>query len=126
MYEKSVGVCLAWHNLNSNNYGVSALAVAQVALLLEAANRAHVTVNLETLGTPFVRELAIHEEVEQRFGIKLIHHDFSLRRFVLSLAKFDFSILRIFQPYDLVMDIGEGDSFTDIYGGKRFFAFLSE
>ena len=118
--KKSVGVCLAWHNLNSNNYGVSALAVAQVALLLEAANRAHVTVNLETLGTPFVRELAIHEEVEQRFGIKLIHHNFSLRRFVLSLAKFDFSILRIFQPYDLVMDIGEGDSFTDIYGGKRF------
>lgn len=118
--KKNIKICLAWHNLNSNNYGVSALAVAQVALLLEAAKRAQVTVKIETLGTPFVHELSIKEEVEQRFGIKLAHHDFSLKQFVLSLAKFDFSALRTFQAYDVVMDIGEGDSFTDIYGLKRF------
>lgn len=118
--QKNVGVCLAWHNLNSNNYGVSALAIAQVSLLLEAAKRAHVTVKLETLGTPSVRELAIKSEVEQRFGIRVEHHDFSLKRFLLSLAKCDLSAWRVFQPYDVVMDIGEGDSFTDIYGIKRF------
>ena len=120
--QKNIVVCLAWHNLNSNNYGVSALAIAQVSLLLEAAKRAHVTVELETLGTPSVRELAIKTEVEQRYGIQLNHHDFSLRRFVLSLTKLDFSVLRTFQSYDVILDIGEGDSFTDIYGIKRFFS----
>ncbi|HDZ8013723.1 TPA: polysaccharide pyruvyl transferase family protein [Citrobacter amalonaticus] len=117
---KTIKVCLAWHNINSNNYGVSALAIAQVALLVEAAKRANVNIEIETLGTPFVNELTIKEEVEKRLRINLTHKDFSLRNFVRSLAKFDFSVLSLFKKYDIVMDIGEGDSFTDIYGIKRF------
>lgn len=120
---KKTKICLAWHNLNSNNYGVSALGVAQVGLLLDAANRAGISIDMETLGTPFVSELKIKEEVEQRFSIHLEHHNFSLKEFVMRLLKFDFSLLNIFKKYDIVMDIGEGDSFTDIYGFKRYMLF---
>ncbi|ENG2553022.1 TPA: polysaccharide pyruvyl transferase family protein [Citrobacter farmeri] len=117
---KTIKVCLAWHNINSNNYGVSALAIAQVALLVEAAKRANVNVEIETLGTPFVNELTIKEEVEKRLKVKLTHNDFSLKNLVRSLTKLDFSVFSLFRKYDIVMDIGEGDSFTDIYGIKRF------
>lgn len=120
---KPIKICLAWHNLNSTNYGVSALAVAQVALLVESARRSNVTIELETFGTPFVNELSIRKEVEQRFAVKLTHKDFSLKKFIINLTKLDFSELRLFDKYDIVMDIGEGDSFTDIYGIKRFITF---
>lgn len=121
--KKTVKISLAWHNLNSNNYGVSALAIAQIALLLEAAKRAGVVVCMDTFGTPFVSELKIKEEVETRFNIKLEHINCTLRDFISKLMRFDFSPLRIFKKYDIVMDIGEGDSFTDIYGMKRFALF---
>lgn len=121
--KKTVKICLAWHNLNSNNYGVSALAIAQIALLLEAAKRANVDICMDTCGTPFVSELKIKEEVENRFNIKLEHKNYTLRDLVSKLAHIDFSPLSIFKKYDIVMDIGEGDSFTDIYGMKRFALF---
>lgn len=120
---KKIKICLAWHNLNSNNYGVSALGVAQVALLLDAARRSGVSIEMETLGTPFVKELKIKEEIEKRFSIHLEHHNFSLKEFVVRLMKLDFSLINIFKKYDIVMDIGEGDSFTDIYGFKRYILF---
>ncbi|EFH5326175.1 hypothetical protein GS678_22915, partial [Escherichia coli] len=86
---KPIKICLAWHNINSTNYGVSALAVAQVALLVESASRSKVAIELETFGTPFVNELSIRKEVEQRFAVKLTHRDFSLKKFIVDFAKLD-------------------------------------
>lgn len=122
---KKINVCLAWHNLNSSNYGVGALAIAHIAMLLEAAKSAGVEVVLETLGTPNVSGLAVKEEVEQRFGVKISHVDFSLRQLAQDALHFKFPLVRVFGKYDLVLDIGEGDSFTDIYGAKRFYVQLS-
>ncbi len=115
-----IKVCLAWHNINSTNYGVSALAVAQVALLKKAADELGVELTYETLGTHDASELGIKKELESRLGIDITHVNFSLRILANSLLKFDFSLFNIFKKYDLVIDIGEGDSFTDIYGMKRF------
>lgn len=123
MNNKEIKICLAWHNINSNNYGVSALAVSQIALLLEAAKLANIKIEMETLGTPNVTELDVKREVEARFDIKVNHVNYSLRTLVNSLFRFNFSPFTQFGKYDIIMDIGEGDSFTDIYGLKRFVVF---
>lgn len=122
---KTICVCLAWHNLNSSNYGVGALAIAHIGMLLEASRTARVEVQLETLGTPNVAGLAVKEEVEQRFGISISHVDFSLKKMLRDAIHFRYPLLRVFGKYDLVLDIGEGDSFTDIYGEKRFYVQMS-
>jgi polysaccharide pyruvyl transferase WcaK-like protein len=122
---KKISVCLAWHNLNSSNYGVGALAVAHIGMLVEAARLAGVELQLETLGTPNVAGLAVKEEVEKRFGIRITHVDFSLKQLARDALHFRFALLRLFARYDLMLDIGEGDSFTDIYGDKRFYVQLS-
>lgn len=116
-----INVCLAWHNLNSSNYGVGALAIAHIGMLIEAARLAGVELRLETLGTSNVAGLAVKGEVESRFGIRITHVDFSLKQFVRDALRFRFPLLKVFAKYDLMLDIGEGDSFTDIYGEKRFY-----
>jgi polysaccharide pyruvyl transferase WcaK-like protein len=122
---KQINVCLAWHNLNSSNYGVGALAIAHIGMLIEAARLAGVELRLETLGTPNVAGLGVKEEVERRFGIRISHVDFSLKQLVRDALRFRYPLLRVFAKYDLMLDIGEGDSFTDIYGSKRFYVQFS-
>lgn len=90
-------------------------------MLFEAAQLAGVELELETLGTSNVAGLAVKDEVERRFGIRISHVDFSLKQLARDALRFRFPLLRIFAKYDLMLDIGEGDSFTDIYGGKRFY-----
>jgi colanic acid/amylovoran biosynthesis protein len=120
--KNEINICLAWHNLDSTNYGVGALAISQIALILDAAKNLDVNVNFETIGTPSVSGLKIKEIVESRFNVKIKHQAFA-RPFANRLMRFDFSVFKMFDKYDIVMDIGEGDSFTDIYGMKRFAIF---
>lgn len=122
---KHVNVCLAWHNLNSSNFGVGALAIAHIGMLVEAARLAGVEIRLETLGTPNVTDLVVKDEVEQRFGIRISHVDYSLKQLVRDALRFRYPLLPVFARYDLMIDIGEGDSFTDIYGKKRFYVQFS-
>ncbi len=118
--KNSKNICLAWHNIDSNNFGVSALAIAQIELLIKAAEAADVKIVIETLGTPSKKHLNIKKEVEDLYNIKINHTAFSLKSFLISVLKLNFSEINIFKKYDIIMDIGEGDSFTDIYGFKRF------
>lgn len=61
---KSVNVCLAWHNLNSTNYGLGALAIAHVAMLVSAARAVGFEHVIETMGTANSQEVQIKERVE--------------------------------------------------------------
>lgn len=117
---KKLKVCLLWHNLNSSNYGVSALAVAQIGLILKAAKNCNVEVQIDTFGTNNLSNLKIKDEVEKRYNIKINHTNFSLKSFIFDILKFNYSSIKKLSSYDIVMDIGEGDSFTDIYGSLRF------
>lgn len=120
MINRKIKICLAWHNFNSANYGVGALAIAHFAMIVEAAENNNIELQVDTLGTPNNGELRIREEIEERFGLKIKHIDYSLRDIAKGLVKFDLSLFRLFNKYDIVFDIGEGDSFSDIYGQKRF------
>lgn len=104
---------------------MGALAIAHIGMLIEAAHLAGVKLKLETLGTSNVAGLAVKEEVERRFGTQISHVDFSLKQLGRDALRFRFPLLRVFAKYDLMLDIGEGDSFTDIYGNKRFYVQFS-
>lgn len=122
---KKLKVCLFWHNINSANYGVSALAIAHINMLAIAAQKNKIEIEFDTWGTPAIGTLDIHVELEKRFSVKITHRTFGLRSIVEDILKFNWNNINPFSihSYDLVFDIGEGDSFTDIYGLKRFVLF---
>ncbi|HIF9248509.1 TPA: polysaccharide pyruvyl transferase family protein [Photobacterium damselae] len=117
--KKKIKVCLLWHNINSENFGVSALAIAHIKMLIDAAEECNVKLEIHSIGTPDIEELAIKKQVEEMFSMEIEHCSFSvqgmLRGFLSGRDK------KKYFDYDLFFDIGEGDSFSDIYGLKRFF-----
>jgi polysaccharide pyruvyl transferase WcaK-like protein len=122
---KDIKICLFWHNLNSDNYGVSALAISHLNLLVELATKKNVVLQIDTWGTPASGLLKIQTDLENRLNLKIKHHSYSLRHVARQLVCLKFININPFKKhdYDYVFDIGEGDSFTDIYGLKRFIIF---
>lgn len=122
---KNLRVCLFWHNLNSANYGVGALAIAHLSMLVNAAKENNIKLHFETWGTRSSVELIIQEDLEKRLGVQVTHHNYGLRTILKDLLFLRWGKINPYKGkmYDLVFDIGEGDSFADIYGIKRFLIF---
>jgi polysaccharide pyruvyl transferase WcaK-like protein len=100
-------ICLIMHSTRSDNLGVGALTVSQVAILRRLAADAGRTLEITVLDwkdarTPYVTGA----------DIRIIDLD---RRQMLSPSGY-FAVAR---RSDLVIDIGAGDSFADIYGAGR-------
>lgn len=111
--KSSLTIGLIWHSLTSDNLGVGALTESQIAICRAAAIRAGVDLSFVIVGTPGSRQA-------NPFGGSVRQgHPVSIRRTIRGDAPY----LDDLQACDLVLDIGEGDSFTDIYGNYRF-AFL--
>lgn len=118
---KTLKIGLAWHNLNSSNYGVSALAIAHLNLIVQVANENNINLQIDTLGFPATKGLDIRKDLESRLGLKIGHIGINLKGLLKDFLTFKFGRVFKEKQYDYVFDIGEGDSFADIYGFKRFF-----
>lgn len=115
---KKIKVCLAWHSLTSTNYGVSALTIAHMQMLHEAADIAGVKLDIYTIGTPQNISLlmGLHEPFPASYTFK--HYTVSTK----ILLKDYFTTAEVckeLKDTDFIFDIGEGDSYSDIYGFKR-------
>lgn len=102
-----IKVCLILHASRSRNLGVGALTVAQVDLLRGLARRIGAPLKMTLLdwhdsGTPCV-------EGDDLTIVRLSRRDFLTPSGVWAHLR----------ASDLVLDIGAGDSFSDIYGPKR-------
>lgn len=109
---KTLTIGLLWHSINSGNLGVGALTIGNIALIRRAAQVADLPVRFVILG--FVdpgRPAYVHSP-----DIEFVRLD---TKAMLPGAAFHQAV----RQCDCVIDIGGGDSFTDIYGAKRF-AFL--
>ncbi len=105
----TVRVGLLWHSPNSGNLGVGALTVANMALIDAAAERAGVIAEYTILGfrDPGAPDYVSHPRVAvMPLG----------GRALLPGGGYGAALRRL----DVVIDIGGGDSFADIYGAKRF------
>lgn len=104
-------VGLLWHSLASGNLGVDALTSASLAILREEAEKLGLAVE------PVVIGMAEDDRaLPRRSDIAF----FPVRRNTLLTSS---AYWKLAGDLDCVLDIGAGDSFTDLYGSKRF-AFL--
>lgn len=106
---KTLKVGLLWHSMTSDNLGVGALTLGQMALITAAARQSGFECQFLVIGTkggtPYpVDDFQIGDTAE-----------FALRAFKTG----DFRGISLLRHCDIVFDIGEGDSFADIYGNKR-------
>ena len=100
---KSVQIGLLWHSDRSGNLGIGALTVGNITL---------------------VREVAADLKIDPQFVI-LGFDDAGVRyvtdaRFAPVTARTVLHVVRTIGRLDAMLDIGAGDSFTDIYPTKRF------
>lgn len=106
-----IRVGLLWHSISSTNLGVGALTFSQMAIIDEAAARAGVKVEYALLGWTAEETY----DFPQKARI-VASEDASLGRMIKGKSRF----LSQMRACDIIFDIGEGDSFSDIYGAKRF------
>ena len=104
-----VTLALVWHQMNSDNLGVGALTLANLAILRAAAIDAERDVRFEILGWRDPRPW--YETPDDVKNVPL-----RTRHLVMPNGPLAEALARA----DAVFDIGGGDSFTDIYGPRRF------
>jgi len=115
--KRLVTVGLMWHSLGSGNLGVGALTESNIAIVRGVAEELGLRVRFIVLGTSesTVPELAAE--------LAAAGHELQVRRIRVYRKDFRDAV----RSCDLVLDIGEGDSFADIYGMQRFrFHWLSK
>ena len=107
MSQRPLRICLIMHSTRSDNLGVGALTVSEVAILRQVAQELGCALQITVMDwkdarTPYVTGP----------DIRIIDLD---RRQMLSPFGYFATALRS----DMVIDIGAGDSFADIYGTRR-------
>lgn len=108
----TIKIGLLWHSLKSDNLGVGALTLSHVEIINEAAKALGLDVSYKVWGTQGGKDYSSY------LGDRLLSvGDISLRRIIQGKC----TLAQEMTGCDLVFDIGEGDSFSDIYGLKRFF-----
>jgi polysaccharide pyruvyl transferase WcaK-like protein len=105
-----ITIGLLWHSISSDNLGVGALTESQIAICQAAAVRADVDVNYLIFGTTGGKQY-VPQGISVRIGSRI-----SIKQMMRGNSPF----LKELDQCDLILDIGEGDSFADIYGIKRF------
>lgn len=108
--KKEIKICLLWHNLHSSNLGVAALTYQQLFFLDNFFSSKNINVKYFIAGTKSFK--------------KLDYKEFNLNQKInfITIARKNFLSILIKRIYfDYIFDIGEGDSFSDIYGLKHFF-----
>ena len=103
---RRIRIGLLWHSARSGNLGVGALTVGNMALATQAAARVgldpeFVLFGPRDPGPAYVEDVELHD-IDGRYMV-------SPRGFIADVAN-----------VDVMLDIGAGDSFTDIYSRKRF------
>lgn len=99
---------LLWHGDGSGNLGVGALTSGDIELVRRAADRAGVSVRFHLFGPADRAGAGRHPAIDVRHAIT--------GRFMASPGGY----WRALSGIDLMLDIGAGDSFADIYPDKRF------
>lgn len=103
-------LALLWHSMNSDNLGVGALTLSNAEILRAAAAKAGVTPHFIAMSWQDPRpDYGTWDDIEN------LH--FRTRHIPGPSGPLAEGLRRA----DMVIDIGGGDSFTDIYGPKRFF-----
>ena len=108
-------VGLLWHSLSSGNLGVRALTLAQLHLLDAAAAAAGRRVEVTLFGHPRWGGLE-----DSRFEGAHVAVGDTWDLAAADLLRRPAALRRALRRCDLLIDVSEGDSFTDLYGTRRY------
>lgn len=100
---------LLWHSVNAPNLGVGALTIANIEIARRAARRIGRAAQFTVIGFGNEAESYAPPDV---VACHTVNGQFLLNRS---------GYLSVIDGLDCILDIGSGDSFSDIYGRKRFF-----
>jgi colanic acid/amylovoran biosynthesis protein len=100
-------VGLLWHSVDSENLGVGALTFSQIKLAERAAVITGLEIEFFLIGWG--------QDKITRAAPVIGSCQINFKRFSMR----DLSLVRAVRSCDIVLDVGEGDSFSDIYGLKR-------
>jgi polysaccharide pyruvyl transferase WcaK-like protein len=106
---RPIVIGLLWHSATSDNMGVGALTLSQIAIVRKVAGELGLSVRFMILGWRDPQPSYVTDSDVEVVGLRsrdLIHPTAGLSAHV--------------RRCDLVLDIGAGDSFADIYGITRF------
>ncbi|WP_421681771.1 polysaccharide pyruvyl transferase family protein [Stutzerimonas urumqiensis] len=106
---------LLWHSFSSGNLGVGALSLSNMLLIDEAARRKGIEPEFLIIGSSGPCD---YPPAADRFKYEFI--EFNEK----SLLKNPVGLFQAIKSCDAIFDIGEGDSFSDIYGSKRLIKLL--
>ena len=103
-------IALTFHSTRNDNLGVGALTVSEIAILRELARERGLDLRIIVLDSRDPRAPYVSgDDIDMREVRELRQPG---------------TIYRVFREADMVVDIGGGDSFSDIYGGRRLFRLL--
>jgi colanic acid/amylovoran biosynthesis protein len=106
----SVRVGLLWHSAGSTNLGVGALTIANMSLIRGVAEEMGLTPEFTIIGMRDNRPAYVSPDQAEIYAVD----NLSL------INPANNGAWGVIRAQDCVIDIGGGDSFTDIYGVKRF------
>lgn len=126
-----LNICLIWHSLYSPNLGVNALTYSMIRYLEEASQQENIHLKYTILGNSPSEQSTDHVNIcgkmvqirydrlrlPERVDLKTPRNWLRIAKWLLYKPPHYFNDLR---SYSLILDISEGDSFTDIYGQERF------
>jgi len=105
---RKLTIGLLWHSITSDNLGVGALSLSQMAIITDAAHRVGAQVRFIVIGT----------QGKTPYPVQLFEVVGCVTFSLKALSNYSDAL----RQCDIVFDIGEGDSFADIYGIKRLIA----
>lgn len=105
----TITIGLPWHQMNSDNLGVGALTLSNISILRQAADQAGLKPHFLVIGWRDPRPMYDQFDDVEVVQIRTRH-----------FTPFGGPLNAALKRCDVVFDIGGGDSFTDIYGFKRF------
>ncbi len=109
MTSEPLRIGLLWHSLRSANLGVGALTIANIAILRAAAAKAGRTVIPVVIGFGGPLHYSPDKGVEEV--------ETASTAYLLPGSQ----LWKALGSCSVILDIGGGDSWADLYGGKRFF-----
>lgn len=101
-----LNICLLFHSAQNDNLGVGALSVSEATIIRRIANRRRLPVHITLIDGTDPRPPYLSGPDVTSLSLR------PLRR--------PWEVFGVIRRSDLVIDIGGGDSFADIYGGRRF------
>lgn len=105
-----MNIGLLWHSFSSGNLGVGALSLANLELIDSVVKSLGLSAHYVVIGSAGPCDYAPKSD---RYTYEFV--EFSEK----TLFREPKTILKSIRKCDVVFDIGEGDSFADIYGYKR-------